>query len=132
MQHSCLERFQGVTVNSDLAMRVSKVPLRYQTEEMSTACLLEDAGFPEKRDELLVDDVEQALAVSPDLVSLWLDRGDDQRLVGGWGIQREGHSYRIQRFDSGESIVVRDRLRACAEFIVRYTRFIGDVRARTC
>lgn len=119
-------------MNCDLATMVSAVPLRYQTEEMSTACLLEDAGFPERRDELRVEDVEQALVASPDLVPLWLARGDDQRLVGGWGIQRDGHSYRIRKFSGGESIVVKDSLRACAEFIVRYTKFIGDVQARMC
>lgn len=116
---------------AELALKVCKLPLQYQREQKSTARLLEDAGFPEVRHDLLVVDVEQALETNPELVELWLDRAEDQRLAGGWGLKCEGHTYRIQKFNGGESIVVKDRLRACAEFIVRYTNFIGEVQART-
>jgi hypothetical protein len=70
------------------------------------------------------------------LADLWLKRSRDQRIAGGWGIEQDHGVYRIHRFTSsgfsaGKPIVLRDRIRACAEFVVRYVSFIGEVLART-
>jgi hypothetical protein len=118
-------------MSTDLAEQVAEVAEQYRHSDRSTACLLEDAGFPELRDALNVDDVEDALKNHPELIDFWLERATDQRVAGGWSIECQGDAYRIQSYSSGEFLVVRDRVRACAEFIVRYSRFIGEVQART-
>ena len=62
---------------------------------------------------------------------MWFKRGHDQRIAGGWGIECDGDTYRIQSFANGETVVVSNPIRACAEFVVRYVKFIGDVQARS-
>ncbi len=118
-------------MTTELAEQVTEVPRQYESGQKSTARLLKDAGFPELRGALSVEDVEQALAEDPGLAALWFKRGSDQRFAGGWGIECEGDEYRIRSFDGAGSVIVHDRLRACAEFVVRYVMFIGDVQART-
>jgi len=75
-------------------------------------------------------DVEEALEQDPNLAELWLERGMDQRLGRRWGIERVHGQYRIQRYASGRHLLEKDRLHACAEFIVRYVGFIGEVVRR--
>lgn len=55
---------------------------------------------------MTVGDVEEALSEDHNLAELWLERG------------------------RGQHVVERDRLHACAEFIVRYVEFIHDVVKR--
>ena len=74
--------------------------------------------------------VLDVLKEKPELIDMWLERGQDQRLAGGWGIECEGDSYRIQCYSGDQHLVVKDKARAVAEFVVRYTRLIGDVQAR--
>ena len=113
-----------------LARRVSEVPDAYEHGNLSTKQLLARSGYLEKPQSLTVVDVERALAAEPGLAELWLERGMDQRLAGGWGIEREAEHYRVQNYSNGEHLVERDRLRACAEFIVRYVGFIRDTVMR--
>jgi hypothetical protein len=54
----------------------------------------------------------------------------DQRLAGGWGIECTRGAYRVLNYSTGQSIQQSDRLRACAEFIVRYVGFIHAVVKR--
>ncbi len=60
----------------------------------------------------------------------WLERGHDQRLAGGWGIECDGERYRVQCFGGGPALVETNRLHATAEFIVRYVGTIADVVRR--
>ena len=113
-----------------LAQRVSEVPDAYEHGNLSTVKLLRDTGYLEKPQSLTVGDVEDALAEDPTLAELWLERGRDQRLAGGWGIECGHGHYRVQSYSSGQYLVERDRLHACAEFIVRYVGFIHDVVKR--
>jgi hypothetical protein len=69
-----------------LAQRVSEVPDANEHGNLSTARLLADAGYLETPQSLTVGDVEAALEEDPNLAELWLERGRDQRLAGGWGI----------------------------------------------
>jgi hypothetical protein len=120
----------------NLAQRISEVPDIYQHSNRSTAALLKETGYLEAPQALTVGDVEQALEQDPNLAELWLERGMDQRLAGGWGIECAHGQYRIQSYASGRHLLEKDRLHACAEFIVRYVGFIGEVvrrhqRART-
>jgi hypothetical protein len=120
----------------NLAQRISEVPDIYQHSNRSTAALLKETGYLEAPQALTVGDVEQALEQDPNLAELWLERGRDQRLAGGWGIECAHGQYRIQSYASGRHLLEKDRLHACAEFIVRYVGFIGEVvrrhqRART-
>ena len=115
----------------ELAEKVSEVPKLYEEGDKSTACLLEDFGFPERRKDVTVEDVEAVLKRRPGLTDLWLRRCQDQRLAGGWGIEHERDHWRIQNFADCRHLEVKDRIRACAEFVVRYVRFIGEVQART-
>lgn len=133
MSHACsIWEAQWMPLMHDhLAADVAQVPEKFETGRKSTACLLEDIGFPEAREELTVEGVERALAEDPKLADLWFQRGQDQRLAGGWGLECDGDRYVIHCYGGDENLVVKDRLRACAEFVVRYTKFIGDVQERT-
>jgi hypothetical protein len=113
-----------------LAQRVSEVPDAYEHSNLSTLRLLLDAGYLEEPQSLTVKDVQKALTEDPGLAELWLERGRDQRLAGGWGIEEDRGCYRVQNFSTGQSLLDRDRLRACAEFIVRYVGFIHEVVKR--
>jgi hypothetical protein len=115
----------------NLAQRISEVPDIYANSNRSTAAILKETGYLERPQVLTVGDVEEALAQDPNLTELWLERGMDQRLAGGWGIERDHHGqYRIQSYASGRHLLEKDRLHACAEFIVRYVGFIGEVVRR--
>jgi hypothetical protein len=116
---------------SELAEKISRVPHLYETGNKSTACLLKDAGFPEMKNALSVEDIETIFKQEPHLAELWLKRGSDQRIAGGWGIEGKNGEYRVQSFADGHCLHVPDRCRACAEFVVRYVSFIGEVLART-
>jgi hypothetical protein len=77
-----------------------------------------------------VEDLEEALAREPALTEAWLDRGHDQRLAGGWGIECDGEEYHVQSFNGGGELVVRNRVRATAEFAIRYLGVIAGVMRR--
>ena len=113
-----------------LAQRVSEVSDAYEHSNLSTVRLLAEAGYLEKPQSLTVGDVEEALSEDPNLAELWLERGRDQRLAGGWGIEHTHGQYRVQNYANGQYLVERDRLHACAEFIVRYVGFIQQVVKR--
>jgi hypothetical protein len=114
-----------------LAQRISEVPDVYERGNRSTAALVKEPGYLERPQALTVGDVEEVLAQDPNLAELWLERGMDQRLAGGWGIERDEQGrYRIQSYANGRHMVEQDRLHACAEFIVRYVSFIADVVRR--
>src|SRR5258706_2627715 len=113
-----------------LAERVSEVPERYEKGGESTAHLLDDTGYLDAPQALNVEDVEQALAHHPALADHWLERGHDQRLTGGWGIECDHGQYRVQNYAKRRYLLERNKLHAVAEFIVRYVAFIGDVLSR--
>ena len=114
-----------------LAEQISKIPERFDASNKSTALLLKEAGFPQRRSDLSVEEVEDVFRHSPKLADQWLKRGSEQRLAGGWGIENENGTYRVQSFADGHSEIEHDRFRACAVFVVRYVHFIGDMLART-
>jgi len=113
-----------------LAQRISEVPDAYEHSNLSTVQLLAQTGFLDRPLSLAVGDVEDALQEDPNLAEMWLERGRDQRLAGGWGIEQDRDHYRVQNYSNGQCLVEQDRLRACAEFIVRYVGFIRDVVKR--
>jgi hypothetical protein len=114
----------------ELAEQVTTIPDRFEVSDKSTARLLRDTGFLERRQDLSVEEVADVLRKSPKLADKWLKRGSEQRLAGGWGIEHEGSTYRIQNFGDGSAEIEQDRFRACAVFIVRYVHFIGEVQGR--
>ena len=113
-----------------LAEQISQIPERFDAENKSTALILKEAGFPQRRSDLSVEEVEDVFRRSPRLTDKWLRRGSEQRLAGGWGIERENGSYRVQSFADGHSEIEHDRFRACALFVVRYVNFIGDALSK--
>jgi hypothetical protein len=113
-----------------LAERVSKVPERYEKSDESTASLLGDTGYLDAPQALKVEEVEYALAHHPELADRWLERGQDQRLTGGWGIECDHGQYRVQSYANGRHLLEPDKRHAVAEFIVRYVAFIADVPSR--
>ena len=115
----------------ELAEKVSELPKRYAEGNKSTARLLKDVGFPETRGAITVDEIETVLKRRPRLADLWLTRRHDQLLAGGWGIERRDDHWRIQNFSDHRHLDVKDPIRACAEFVMRYVAFIGEVQART-
>jgi hypothetical protein len=113
-----------------LAEKISEVPDLYDKENKSTACLLRDIGFLDAPQPLKVEEVEDALNRHPGLADRWLERGRDQRLTGGWGIECDHGQYRVQSFSSGRHLLEPKKLHAVAEFVVRYVGFIRDVVKR--
>lgn len=118
-------------MTSALAQKISEVPELYDQRDESTATLLKETGYLQSPQALKVEDVEDALSQEPELAERWLERGQDQRLAGGWGIECEHGQYRVQSFGSGMHMLDTNRLHATAEFIVRYVGFMGDVLQRT-
>lgn len=110
--------------------KIVRVPEEFAKRDRSTSRLLEDIGFPEARDVLKTQDVEQALRDEPCLTDLWLKRGKDQRYAGGWGIECLGGKFTVVSYADGRKARFEDRFKASADFIVRYLCFIGDVQAR--
>jgi len=117
-------------MSRQLAEQITTIPERFDAENKSTALLLKEAGFPQRRSDLSVEEVEDVFRQSPELTDKWLQRGSEQRLAGGWGIEHEDGAYRVQSFADGQSEIEQDRFRACALFVVRYVDFIGDALAR--
>ena len=113
-----------------LAETISEMPELYERSDESTARLLLRSGYLDEPQALTVEDVELALRRHPELADRWLERGHDQRLVGGWGIECDHGQYKVQSFSGGRPLVENKKLHAVAEFIVRYVRFIGDVLSR--
>ena len=110
--------------------KIVRVPEEFAKRDRSTNCLLEDIGFPAAREELKAGDVEPLLRADQGLVDLWMTRGHDQRFVCGWGIENREGNYTVVSFADGRRIPFQDQYAACAEFLVRYLCFIGDVQAR--
>ena len=111
--------------------KILEVPQEYAKQNRSTGCLLEDVGFPEARGLLKEQDVEKLLREEPHLVDLWLKRGKDQRYSGGWGIECLKGKYRVVSYADGHKRPWgTDRFKACAEFVVCYLLFIGEVQTR--
>lgn len=113
-----------------LAEKISEVPELYDRNNKSTACLLKDLGFLNSPEPLKVEEVEDALQRHPSLADRWLERGQDQRLAGGWGIECDHGQYRVQSYASGRHLLEKRKLHAVAEFVVRYVGFIRDVLDR--
>ncbi len=113
-----------------LAERISEVPELYEQGDESTARLLLQSGYLDQPQALTVADVEEALRKDPELADRWLERGHDQQLVGGWGIDSDRGRYRVQSYASGRALVEPAKIHAVAEFVVRYVAFIGDVVSR--
>jgi hypothetical protein len=120
-------------MTTELAEKLVRVPERFERTDCSTAALIAETGYLEQPDGLKTEDVQEVLASKPELAERWLARGQDQRLVGGWGIDCEGGRYLIRPYGvetSERRLVEKDRLRATAEFIVRYVGRIGEVMRR--
>ncbi|HVW73982.1 MAG TPA: hypothetical protein VHC39_10115 [Rhizomicrobium sp.] len=113
-----------------LAEQISEMPEQYERGDESTAQLLLHTGYLDAPQALTVGDVEEALVRHPELVDRWLERGHDQLLAGGWGIECDHDAYQVKSYSSGRTLVEKKKLHAVAEFIVRYVRFIGDVLSR--
>ncbi|HEY0267166.1 MAG TPA: hypothetical protein VGC16_10470 [Rhizomicrobium sp.] len=113
-----------------LAERISEVPELYEQGDESTARLLLNTGYLDQPQALTVADVEETLVQHPELADRWLQRGHDQQLTGGWGIEHDHGKYRVQSYGSGRHLVEQKKSHAVAEFVVRYVAFIGDVLSR--
>src|SRR5438045_4292506 len=113
--------------DESLAEKVSEIPELYDQKNKSTACLLRDIGFLDAPQPLKAEKVEEALSRHPGLADRWLERGQDQRLAGGWGIECDHGVYRVQSFSSRHHLLERKKLHAVAEFVVRYVSFIREV-----
>ena len=113
-----------------LAETISAVPELYEQGDESTARLLLATGYQDQPQALTVEDVEAALRRDPDLADRWLERGHDQRMSGGWGIECEHGQYKVQNYGNGCALVETRKLHAVAKFIVRYVAFMGDVLSR--
>ncbi|HEY2008724.1 MAG TPA: hypothetical protein VGH23_07045 [Rhizomicrobium sp.] len=119
-----------MTLHTTLAEKISEMPEAYERGDESTARLLLHSGYLDSPQALTVEDVEEALKRHPELADRWLERGRDQRLVGGWGIECDHGQYKVQNYAGGRALVEKKKLHAVAEFIVRYVRFVGDVLSR--
>lgn len=112
---------------SNLAEKVTRVPELFEAQDASTATLLKQSGYLDAPQSLKAADVEEELAQEPKLADKWLKRGRDQRLVGGWGVERERGQYVLRDFSGRTRIVENSKAHAVAEFVVRYVDFIAKV-----
>ena len=119
-----------MTIDTTLAEKISEVPELYDKGNKSTASLLRDTGLLETSQSLKVEEVEDALRGHPERADRWLERGRDQLLTGGWGIERRRGEYRVQSFSTGRHLLEKKKLHAVAEFVVRYVGFMRDVLLR--
>ena len=115
---------------AQLAEKVAHLPERFEESDCSTARLLAETGYLDHPQDLKVEDLEEVLAEEPALADAWLTRGHDQMLAGGWSIERDGDTYHVQSFDGGGDLVVENRVKATAEFAVRYLDVIAGVMRR--
>jgi len=113
-----------------LAEKISEVPELYDKGNKSTACLLRDTGILNSPVPLKVEEVEEALEHHPSRADRWLERGHDQLLAGGWGIECDHGQYRVQSYSSGWHLLEKKKLHAVAEFVVRYVGFMRAVLLR--
>jgi hypothetical protein len=119
-----------VTISSEITERVVQIPELYEGGTKSTATLLKEAGALEQESVLDTGKVEEVFRRKPALIELWLKRGKDQRLAGGWGIEREDGEYRFQSYADGHSLFTADPVRAAAELVVCYVGFVGEASKR--
>jgi hypothetical protein len=113
--------------HSAVAKRICHLPQDYDSGDRSTAALIRESGLIDSPDALAQVEVEDILKEEPQLLNLWLKRGGDQRIAGGWVIDRDDGKYRLKNFETGKSSLIADKFKAHAEFIVRYVGRIGAV-----
>src|ERR1700761_1743166 len=119
-----------MTLHATLAAKISELPELYERGDESTARLLLGSGYLDSPQDLTVENVEEELNGHPELADRWLERGHDQRLAGGWGIECDHGQYKVQSYAGGSALIDRKKQHAVAEFIVRYVRFVGDMLSR--
>ena len=98
-----------------LAETISAVPELYEEGDESTARLLLRSGYLDQPQALTVEDVEDALRRNPDLADRWMERGHDQRLSGGWGIECDHGQYKVQSYAGDGGLVEKKKLHAFAK-----------------
>jgi len=106
------------------------VPELYDKGNKSTACLLRDTGILNSPMPLKVEEVEEALEHHPSRADRWLERGHDQLLAGGWGIECDHGNIACKAIPAAGTCWKRKKLHAVAEFVVRYVGFIRAVLLR--
>lgn len=83
--------------------------------------LVNESGYRESPELLNVDSTASYLSEHEELIDPWLGYSLDKRTSRGWYIRRRAGAFEIGYVPVGEreTIAIEDRIRACAEFIVR-------------
>ena len=115
---------------SSVVENICHLPEVLEKTDISTAAIITQSGLLDHMEELDTRSVRDALAAEPQLVNKWLDRRTDQIPFGGWKIEHEANGFVIRNFASGSTMFVRDKLQACAEFIVRYVALLLTLIAK--
>jgi hypothetical protein len=114
-------------MHSKLAEKICHIPEAFNETECSTAQLVERSGILEQPDALAESEIAEILRQEPKLADMWLERGGDQRFVGGWVMDCRGRSWHLKSFALGKDVTFADRYQACAVFVVHYIGLIREV-----
>ena len=89
--------------------------------------LLECSGYLEAPETLTRENIMNVLQRNPQLVHDWWLWSGDQRPPEGWCFDEStDHSYRVYCYPQGESIVLSDRIGACAQYILHVIPWIAE------
>ena len=113
-----------------------RLPIDFRrTRNVSTIDLVVRSGYPAVASQVTADHVRRYLAGKPDLVDSWFAWSDDQRSSAGWWLaEKSATTYEIGYHDPKRErqeapLAFDDRVRACAEFIVRAIELIDPSRS---
>ena len=114
-----------------------RLPVDFHTEgNVSPINLIVRSGYPAVASQLTVDRVRRCLAAHPNWVDSWFIWSDDQRSSPAWWLaEKSATTYEVGYYDPKHEreeppLVFDDRVRACAEFMVRAIGSIERSRLR--
>ncbi len=105
----------------DVVAEICDLPVRLKTRgDESIAMLVDESGYRQTPSALTVEAVSAHLERRPDLIDTWFRYSEDKRTSSGWYVtERPAGTFEVGYYPSGERLSVTERVRACAEFIVR-------------
>lgn len=107
------------------------MPVRFHARgDVSVLRLVDESGYRDSPAALTVNAVSAYLAQHSGLVDAWLGYSSDKRVLSGWYFtERSADKFVVGylgNHPNGGEFTFSDRIRACAEFIIREVRWIAE------
>lgn len=102
--------------------KVIALPVAFYSENKSVVALLEESGYYNMHNEVVVADIQHSLHQNDDAINNWLQWSADKRVSQGWWFINNLPGKYAVGFHPSERIEERlftDRFAACAYFIKR-------------